>query len=337
MTHFITIKDIAQELNVSVATVSRAMRDAHDVSKNTRERVLAKAKQLNYKPNFNAKGLANRSTHTIAVILPSIANYYYSMVINGIQEAAYQENFNIVLYITNDSAEREREIVKNLSLTSFDGLLISISSTADNCGHFQQVIDDGLPVVFFDRVPDSYETSKVMHDDFNGAFEAVEHLIANGYSRIAHIAGPIGLDFTEKRKAGYLAALSKYNIPVNPDWIIYSGFTQDCGEQDMYQLLEGKERPDAVFAVNDRKAIGAMVALKHKKIEIGKEIGVIGFTNDPACKLISPTLTTIAEPAVEIGTVSCDLLIKHIRRKQYFHPQQIILPGRLIKRESCLR
>lgn len=336
MQRFITIRDIARELNISVATVSRAMRDTYDVSRATREKVLAKAVQMNYKPNFNAIGLAQRSTHTIGVILPSITNYYFSTVITGIQEVAYQENFNVVLYVTNDSPERELEIVRNLSLTSFDGLLVSISSASGACQHFEEVMNNGLPVVFFDRVPGGINSSKVMQDDFNGAFEAVEHLISNGYSRIAHITGPGNLELTAKRRAGYLAALTRHNIPFNEDLLIYSGFTQDCGEQDMYRLLEAPVMPDAVFAVNDRKAIGAMIALKKRGIEIGKEVGVIGFTNDPACDLISPSLTTIAEPAFEIGTVSCELLLKHIRKK-YFLPRQITLPGKLITRASSIR
>jgi len=336
MQRFITIRDIARELNISVATVSRAMRDTYDVSRTTREKVLAKAIQMNYKPNFNAIGLARRSTHTIGVILPAISNYYFSTVIAGIQEVAYQENFNIVLYVTNDSPERELEIVRNLSLTSFDGLLVSVSAASDACQHFEEVMNNGLPVVFFDRVPAGITASKVMQDDFNGAFEAVEHLIRSGYSRIAHITGPANLQLTAKRRAGYLAALSRYDLPFDESLVIHSGFTQDCGEQDMYQLMKADVKPDAVFAVNDRKAIGAMLALKNKKVEIGKEVGVIGFTNDPACDLVSPSLTTVAEPAFEIGTISCELLLKHIRKK-YFQPTQVTLPGKLIKRASSIR
>jgi len=336
MQRFITIMDIARELNISVATVSRAMRDAYDVSKKTRERVLEKAIQMNYKPNFNAIGLAKSKTHTIGVIVPSITNYYFSTVFTGIQEIAYRENYQIVLCVTNDSAEKELEIIRNLSITSFDGLLVSTCSSSGACSHLQEVMDNGVPIVFFDRVPAGMETSKVTQDDFNGAFEAVEHLLACGYSKIAHITGPENLDFTAKRLEGYKAALLKHDIPFDPEWIIYSGFSQECGGQDVQKLLEAKERPDAIFAVNDRKAIGAMLALKNKNIKIGEEMGVIGFTDDPVCSLISPALTTIAEPAFAIGTTSCELLFKHIRKK-YFQPQQVVLPGRLVKRESCIR
>lgn len=336
MKHFVTIKDIARELNISVSTVSRALRDTYDVNRETREKVLAMAVELNYKPNFNATGLAKRSSHNIAVILPFITNYYFSTVITGIQEVAYQSGYNIVLHVTNDSPERELSIIQNLPISSLDGLLVSISSDSGSCEHFEEVINTGVPVVFFDRVADHIETSKVMQDDYNGAFEAVEHLITSGYRKIAHIAGPTGLTFTQNRTKGYLDALGKYNLPVKEEWIIHSGFSQECGEADAYQLLDCSEVPDAIFAVNDRKAIGAMIALKKRNIQIGKEIGVIGFTNDPASTIISPSLTTIAEPAFEIGKRSCELLLKHIA-KSYFAPEEVVLPGTLLIRESTMR
>jgi LacI family transcriptional regulator len=306
------------------------------VSKQTRELVLNAAIDLKYKPNYNAIGLAKRSTHNIGIILPFITNYYFSTVITGIQEAAYAKNYNIILFLTNDSPERELAVIDNLSVATLDGLLVSISSNSDSCEHFQRVINEGVPVVFFDRVPTHIKTSKVMQDDFNGAFEAVDHLIKNGYRKIAHIAGPEGLLFTERRLQGYLAALKKHDIPVDKNYIIHSGFSQESGESDTYKLLRFAKKPDAIFAVNDRKAIGAMIALKKKKIEIGKKMGVIGFTNDPISSLVSPALTTISEPAFEIGKESCELLLKHIKKKNFI-PEEKILSGKLIIRESTKR
>jgi LacI family transcriptional regulator len=334
--HVATIKDIAKELNVSVSTVSRALRDTYDVSQDTREKVLAVARQLKYKPNFNATALARRSAHNIGVILPYITNYYFSNVITGIQEVAYSKDFTVTLFLTNDSPERELAVTQNLPISGLDGLLVSVSSNSNSCNHFQELIANGLPIVFFDRVAGDIQTSKVMQDDYNGAFEAVEHLVKSGYRRIAHIAGPEELTFTQKRLQGYIDALKKNNLPVKPEWIIYSSFTQESGERDTYQLLKGRQKPDAIFAVNDRKAIGAMIALKNKNIRIGKEVGVIGFTNDPMSTIISPSLSTIAEPAFEIGKLSCELLLKHIRKKN-FHPEEIILECPLIVRESTKR
>ncbi|MEP7375253.1 MAG: LacI family DNA-binding transcriptional regulator [Chitinophagaceae bacterium] len=335
MYHYATIKDIAKELKISVSTVSRALRDTYDVSPETREMVLAMATRLNYKPNYNAIGLAKGSTNNIGIILPFIANYYFSTVITGIQEIAYSRGFNIILFVTNDSPERELAIFENLPVAALDGLLVCVSSTSDSCEHFQKTIDEGIPVVFFDRAS-NIKTSKVIQDDFNGAFEAVEHLIKSGYKKIAHIGGPRGLLFTERRLQGYLTALEKYNISINNDWIIHTAFSQASGEADTYQLLACKNRPDAIFAVNDRKAIGAIVALKKEKIVIGKDMGVVGFTNDPISALISPSLTTVAEPAFEVGKLSCELLLKHIKKRNFI-PEEISLPGQLIVRESSNR
>jgi len=331
--HFVTIKDIAKTLKISVSTVSRALRDTYDVSKDTREKVLALAAELKYKPNFNATGLAKRSTHNIGVVLPYITNYYFSTVITGIQEVAYSKDFTVTLFLTNDSPERELAITQNLPISSLDGLLVSVSSNSNSCDHFQELMDDGLPIVFFDRVPGDIKTSKVIQENYNGAFEAVEHLIKNGYRRIAHIAGPKGLTLTQKRLQGYIDALEKHNIPVRKEWIIYSGFSEESGEKDTYELLKCRQKPDAIFAVNDRNAVGAMIALKNKNIIIGKEIGVIGFDNDPIASVITPKLTTIAVPAFDIGKISCELLLKHIK-KSNFHSEEIILPGKLIVRES---
>lgn len=333
MHHFITIKDIARELKVSVSTVSRALRDTYDVSQETKAKVLEKAAELKYKPNYNARGLSQGKTHNIGIILPFITNYYFSTVITGIQKTAYLHGYNIILFVTNDSSERESAIMGDLSASSLDGILISTCSSSTD--HIQEMVSKGVPLVFFDRTG-NLNVSKVMQDDYNGAFEATSHLIAQGYTKIAHIAGPKGQKFTENRVKGYLHALSSQGLPIREEWIIHSGFSQECGEEDTGQLLNLPNKPDAIFAVNDRKAIGAMIVLKNRNIAIGKEVGIVGFTNDPISTIISPSLTTVAEPAFEIGRISCELLLNHLHKKS-FEPKEITLPAELIVRESSLR
>ncbi|MDD4190835.1 MAG: substrate-binding domain-containing protein [Mangrovibacterium sp.] len=190
--------------------------------------------------------LASGNTRNIGVIIPFITNYYFSTVISGIQEVACSNGYNIVLLITNDSAERELNMIRSLSVTSLDGLLF---------------------------------------------------------------------------------------LPVHKEWIIYSGFSVQSGKEDIVRLLECEQIPDAVFAVNDRKAVGAIIALKEKKIRVGKDMGVVGFTNNPISVIIEPSLTTIEEPAFDIGKKSCELLIRHITNK-HFLPKEIVLAGTLIVRES---
>lgn len=172
-----------------------------------------------------------------------------------------------------------------------------------------------------------------MQNDYEGAFMAVDHLINSGYKNIAHISGPFPLSFTKERLRGYIAALKKYRIPFRQDWVIHSEFTQESGHADTLKLWAANSKPDAIFAVNDRKAIGAMLALKERGVRIGSEVGVVGFTNDPMSSIITPSLTTVEEPALEIGRRSCELLLKHISRNDFL-PEEIILNGKLIIRES---
>lgn len=334
---YITIKDIAKNLDISVSTVSRALRDTYDVSQHTRKKVLDMALELNYKPNFNATGLVKKSTRNIGIIIPAITNYYFSTVITGIQEIAHAQGYNIILYITNDCPITETKIINELSWSSLDGLLACVSTTKNAYSHFKTLIDEQFPVVFFDRVPTYILAPKVMQDDYNGACQAVAHLIEAGYKRIAHITGPRELSLTSNRLKGYIDTLQKHHLPILDELIIHSSFSQKSGELDTCQLFKNQEtKPDAIFCVNDRKAVGAIIALKKMHIQVGLEVGIIGFTNDPISEIISPSLTTVAEPALEIGRQSCTLLLKQIKTYKIQY-QEIILSGELIIRESTTK
>ena len=332
----ITIKDIARELKISVATVSRALRNAYDVSKSTRRKVLAKAKEMNYRANYNATALASNQSHNIAVILPTITNYYFSTVITGIQKVAYENNYNIIFYVTGESEERELSIIKSLSLSSIDGLLVSVTSESRNVRQFKRIMDSGIPLVFFDRAAEIKGSSKVVQNDYEGAYLAVEHLIGNGYQKIALIGGAENLSFSRERLRGYKDALKSHQLPVIKERIIHSAFNQNSGYEDTRRLLKLNEQIDAIFAVNDRKAVGAILALKESGIRVGAEVGVVGFTNDPIAAIVSPGLTTVEEPALEIGMKSCELLLKQITKKRT-SPEVLVLQGTLIVRHSAIR
>lgn len=334
----IRIKDIAKVLNISTSTVSRALRDTHDVNPYTRKQVLEVASRLGYKANIHAAALASGSTKNIVVVIPFITNYYFSTVISGIQETAYNNGYNIMLMLTNDSSEREKHLMENIAVSNWDGLLVCISADTSNYDYFARLIEKGIPIVFFDRVFQDLDSSKVLQDDYTGAFTATDHLISKGYRRIAHFAGNEHLLITQNRLNGYKAALKKHRIPFKPEWIFYSGFSQESGEDDMEKVfkLPDRDKPNAIFAVNDRRAVGAIIAIKRKGLTVGKDIGVIGFTNDPISTIIEPSLSTIEEPAFEIGKQSCELLIKHIMNKD-LSTKEIVLSGKLIERDSTRR
>lgn len=327
------IKDLAKMLGISVSTVSRAVRDAYDVKPETRKRVLALSEKLNFKLNKNASALASGNTKNIGVVIPFITNYYFSTVISGIQEEAYNQGYNIILYVTNDDVNREKKLLENIATSSVDGLLISISSNSDTTEHFNKMIKEGLPIVFFDRIPKEIEASKVLQSDYDGAHQATAHLIRKGYDRVAHIAGPQELQFTQERLRGYRQALIEAKLPYREEYVIFSDFGQSHGFQDTEALLSLQEPPNAIFAINDRKAVGAIQALNKHKVNVGVDFGVIGFTNDPISTVIEPNLSTIEEPAFEIGCRSCELLIRHIKNKN-FEPREVLIPGKLIERQS---
>lgn len=334
--HQTTIKDIANALNISVATVSRALRDTFDVNNETRDKVLKKANELKYRINYNARSLKSQFTNNIGVLMPTISNYYFSTVFNGIQEVAEKNNLNVILYVTNESLEKEISIVESLSLSSIDGLLICVTRNSYDCSHIKNIMDAGVPVVFFDRIAENINTSKVTQNDYEGAYLATEYLIKQGYERIAHITGALNLSLTQGRIKGYLKALRRYKKKINYDYLIGSDFTQASGENDVRELWQLKNPPNAIFAVNDRKAIGAMLELQERKVKIGIDVGVIGFTNDPISTIISPNLTTIEEPAFDVGKKSCSLLLQHIK-KNNFISENIVLNCKLIERESTKR
>lgn len=332
-----TIIDIARILNISSSTVSRALCNSYDINPETREKVLNLAKELNYTRNFGAAGLAGGKTHNIGIILPSITVHYFSMIITGIQEMAFSHGYKIVLYVTNDSPQLEKEVLADLTIQNLDGLLVCVCTGSDSKESFEYIIHQGKPIVFFGRVMGNIEASKVHQDSYNGAILAVEHLIQQGYRRIAHIGGPAHHLFTRSRLEGYLDTLKKHGMEINEQWIIQSGFSLEDGEADMEKLLSLDYKPDAVFSVSDRKAIGVIKTLKKHGVHIGKDFGVIGFTNDPMSTIISPTLSTIAEPAYEIGKQSCELLFKHIANKNHYQNREVILSGELLVRQSTNR
>ena len=332
----ITIKHIAQTLGISISTVSRALHDAYDVSPETRKKVMALAKELDYTPNPYAVSLVKQNTKMIGVLLPEIAVYYFSMVVKGIQDVAYSVGYNVMFFISGESLEREKIILNNLNVNSLDGLLVSVSKETNTSEHFKKLIDKGLPIVFFDRVLDDIHTSKVIQDDYQGAFDATQHFIDQGFVRIAHLAGSKSLNISKQRLQGYLDALEQNGLPIQKKYILYSGYTEEDGLRDMSKLLTVKPLPDALFCVNDRKAIGAMLALKRYGYKIPQHIAIAGFMNAPITEVVTPSLTTIEQPAYAIGKKSCELLLEHIKNPNFI-PQTIVMPSKLIIRESSIK
>jgi DNA-binding LacI/PurR family transcriptional regulator len=310
-----TIKDMAKELNISPSTVSRALRDHPDISTKTKKKVCTLANDLDYQPDSIAQSLKNKGTKTIGVIVPEIRHHFFSSAISGIEDVTYEAGYTIIVSQSNESYEREVVNARALASHRIAGLLVSNSQNTKNADHYKLIQNRGIPLVFFDRCFDEIEATKVVVDDYEGAFKATEHLIDRGYKKIAHLAGIQSLSIGRDRFKGYKDALAKNNLPLIDQHIIFGGLTENEGSNGCRQLVECDYRPDAIFAVNDPVAIGAFITLKEKGMKIPDDMALIGFSNNPVSALIDPPLTTIAQPAYEMGREAAKLLVNQIATK----------------------
>ena len=308
-----TIKDIAKALGLSTSTVSRALRGSYEISQDTKKLVLEYAEKINYRPNPIALSLKERRSRAIGIVVCEIANNFFSQIINGIESIAYNRGYNVIITQSHESYEREVVNVQHLASRSVDGLLVSLSSETTDLSHFTHLHDRGLPIVFFDRIPNEITTHKVRANNFKGAFEATEHLILNGFKKIAHLTTAAHLSTTAERLEGYQAALQKYDIPFRPELVEYchqGGKIADDIEQAVYRQINLKDPAAAFFAASDRLSIGCLKALKKFNISVPSQIAIAGFTNSDATDLLNPSLTSVRQPAFEMGQIATEMLIQ---------------------------
>lgn len=329
-----TIVDIARELNISPSTVSRALKEDPRISEPTRRLVRELSRKLNYLPNSVALSLVKNKTNTIGVIIPEIAHHFFSAAISGIEDIAYAAGYHVMICQSNESHEREVVNTQALVSSRVDGLIVSVSSGLAQFGHFEKLHDKGMPLVFFDRICENIPSSCVIVDDYEGAFTAVEHLIESGCQKIAHLAGPPNLLITHNRMHGYLDALRRYGIAVDPDLIVHCDTTLKNGLESSGQLLERTNgRIDGIFAAIDMAAIGAMMAVKQKGLRIPDDIAVLGFANNRYAPLFEPSLSSIEQPAFEMGQVATQLFLDRIADGSA-PPTTKVLKTQLIVRNS---
>ncbi len=328
-----TIKDIAKRLNISLSTVSRALRNASDVNPDTKKAVMALSEELNYQPNKLALSLRQKQTHTIGVIVPNL-DYVLSLMVRGIDEVALEAGFTVMVCQSNESFGREILNTRRLLESLVDGFIISVSSESKSFEHFKKIQERNLPVVVFDRVTPHLKAPSVRIDNEEGGFIATEHLIEQGYKRIAVLAGPENLGISNSRMDGYLNALKKYKIKKDPALIVHCDFNQDYAYFATLELLAMKKRPDAIFTISDRMAIGAMLAIKKKGLRMPEDIGLVGFNNEPVTSLVTPSLSSIEMPSFELGKAAAKLFIETMHNKENMDLEEKVLKPKLIIRES---
>lgn len=315
----ITIKDIAKALGISTSTVSRALRDSYEISPETKQLVIDCAQKLNYSPNPAALSLKERRTRSIGVVVCEIANNFFSQVINGIESIAYDRGYNIIITQSNESYERESMDLQYLASRSVDGLIISLSVETNDLSHLRALHEKGFPIVLFDRVTDEINTHTVVVDNFKGAYEATEHLINNGYKKIAAVANSEFLSITQERLAGYKEALQAHGIKYNSSYVkhcFYGGMVFSEIEEAINKLYTLKQRPDAILATSDKLTTGCLKTLNRRGLKVPEDIALIGFSNTDIAELINPSLSVVRQPAMEMGQAAIELLLQIIESKR---------------------
>ncbi len=332
-----TIIDIAKAIGVSNSTVSRALHDHPDISFNTRNAIKELAKKLDYQPNLLALSFANRQTHTIGVIIPNLDSSFFASALSGIQHVATQSGYKVMICQSNESHKTEVANVQTLMSNWIDGLIICHTKETETFDHIKLQMQKGIPVIHFGRVCEEVETSRVLHDDIDGSFQITEHLIKQGYQRIAVIGGPEKLSISRRRLTGYTEALKKYNRPYQEQLIAYTDFTKESIISSVDKWLTLKQKPDAIYSMSDRGAIYVMMHLKGKKIRIPAQMAVAGFGNDPMDEVIEPNLTSYNAQTYKVGEVAAQLFFDQLIENENFIPKTRVVKGELIIRGSTVK
>jgi LacI family transcriptional regulator len=332
--HNLNIKELAKALNLSTSTVSRAFRDNSDINKETKERILAKAKELNYQPNIYASNLREQKSKTIAVIVPELANNFFSQAIRSIERIARDKGYHILIYATDDEFEKEVSFIKHLHNGRADGIIMSVSGEANDHTYLNELAKKRLPLVFFDRVYEDIVTPRVITNDYDSSFTATEHLIEQGCSKIAYLVINKNLSIGKMRMQGYLDALEKHKIPFEDRLIVDCSNSYEQNKTILKKVLN-ELKPDGVFTSVERLAFATYYACYDLKISIPQDLKVIGFSSLEIAPLLNPALTTITQPATKIGTEAAVLLFDMLESPEEVNlNKKIVLDSELIKRRS---
>lgn len=328
-----TIKDIAIALRISTSTVSRALRDAPDVKPDTKKAVKALAEELDYQPNKLALSLLKSQTNTIGVIIPNL-DYVLATMVKGIDEVALEAGYTVMVCQSDESFGREIVNTKRLMDSLVDGFLVSVSSETKVYEHIRKIHHKKMPLVMFDRVVNNLAVPSVRLDNVDGGRQATEHLLQQGYRKIAILAGPENLNISNKRMEGYLQVLKQQGIRADKKMIVHCDFNQQYAYEATKELIAGKNRPDAIFTISDRMAIGAMLAIKEKKLQMPHDIGLVGFNNEPVTGLVTPSISSVEMYAYDIGKATAKLFIELMHSETDLSHQEIVIKPKLFIRES---
>jgi len=330
----INIKIIAERLKLSTSTISRAFNGNPDINKDTRERILAFAKEHNFLPNHYASNLRDKKNKTLAVIVPEIVNDFFAQAINGIEEVSRKKGFYILLYRTDDIFEKEVSFINYLNNGKADGIIMSVSGESNDHNYIKKLEQKHIPVVFFDRVYEDVDVSKVTTNDYESSFEATEHLIAQGCRRIAYLVVNKNISIGKMRGQGYMDALAKHHLPFEDQLVI------DCSqdEKENYTIIQNalkKAKPDGIFSSVERLALATYHVCNDMKIDVPKHLKIISFSSLHIASLLCPALSTVTQPAYEMGIKAAELLFEELENKETsLNKKHVVLKSKLFIRKS---
>ena len=332
----VTLNDIAKQFNVSKVTVSKALRGHPDISAALSKKIHALAKEWGYVPNYMARNLSAKQTRTIGVVVPKIAHFFFSSVIEAIYDTAFQHNYEIILTISQENAEREIRHLQTLLSMRVDGIIISVTQQTKDYSMFLRIRDMGVPLTFMDRVVNLEGFNFVVADDYNGAFAAAEQIIKAGYKKIGHIAGYLHTNIGNERYSGFESAMKKYNVPVKSEYIVFGGFSEKDGYNGLMKLYQTGNLPECIFAVTYPVALGIYEAAAELGLKIPDNLDVISFGKSRLNQFLSPPMSYIEQPTTELGKKAFELTLESIKQKDKFTPQTIKLPTKLVLCNTCL-
>ena len=329
------MKDLAQELGVSIATVSRALRNSPEIGQDMQKKVKELAKRLNYRPNPFAQSLRKEAPRVIGVVVPNLVTHYYAAVLDGIEDEARKEGYSVISANTHEDTEAEIRAIDNFIGLHVEGIIACLSQNTTDYSHFEEIANMGIPLVFFGRTCLTDRFSSVTANGDEAAFRATQHLIDTGSRRIAFIGGPNHLDMVRRRKHGYLEALLENHIPIDRNLVACEKIDYQWAMDTTTRLLKQADRPDAILAFNDIITFAAFTAIKQQDLRIPEDVALIGFTDDVHAQYVTPRMSAIEDQSHQMGQTACQLLLKNINGDSKIYRE--IVPQKLVIRETSAR
>lgn len=331
----INIKELARELKLSVSTVSKALHDSYEISEKTKTRVHKTAARLNYIPNPYASSLRGKRSKNIGVVIPEVADSFFSLALNGIESVAKEKGYHVLICLTHESFEYEKKILQEFQGGRVDGVLMSITGETCQSNHVNDLIASGIPLIFFDRVCEEVDTAKITTDDFESGYKAAEHLIHRGCDRLAFLSISKSLSINHRRLEGYFKSLKDHNLKVDKKNVVLCGNNAKQNYPIIKSLLQQKNKPNGVVASVEKLTTPLYKACVSLKLKIPEDVKIICFSNLETASILNPSLTTITQPAFEMGKAAATLLFKALAKSSFnLKKESIVIPSRLVVRRS---